>query len=120
MSGRLRGALRGNGAALTLALAILGLVIGISWWFMRQASLPQAREEGVIVRFGVHEDYDGSHLVVVVRTGNGQLDEIPVSLGEVRNCRAGGRIRLVRQGAILNVSSSACAPRPPRSGSRTS
>ena len=116
----LRDALRGNGAAVALALAILALFIGMGWWFTRQAALPEEREDGVIVRFGGHEMDDGSYLVVVVRIGNGQLEEIPASFGALTNCRAGGKIRLVRQGAILRVASRACAARPAHFGGRTS
>jgi len=97
-----------NGKLVLFLIGLTGIGILSLFYLTRPYAVPGVEEQAEIVRFGAHGDYDGDHLLVVVRTQDGSLRTIGASPGDVRYCHPGGRIRLVRHGVALSVDGPAC------------
>jgi len=88
--------------------AVIALIIAVGAWKTRYSNSPVVYEDARIVRFGVHHRDEGSHLLVLVRVKSGRVIQLDTSFPAMRHCRAGGRIRLHRQGPDLYVPRGAC------------
>jgi hypothetical protein len=96
-----------------IALLIAGLgaaAISFGSWMYRDAGQPVREEEAEVVRFGSYSNSDGDHPTVVVRLRDGRTQQLTTSGAELENCRAGGRIRLLRGSSSLRVSPQGCPP----------
>ena len=113
---KLRYALLDNRALIGLVvtfLAVAGLIAAAVQWGNREMALPAKQEHGEIVRFGINEVARGRPerpVILVVRTEDGRLQTLSTRSEALSHCHVGDRIRLVRHGRILAVTSRACAP----------
>jgi hypothetical protein len=113
---KLRYALLDNRALIGLVVtffAIGGLIAAAVLWANRQTALPAKQEQGEIVRFGISEVARGRPerpVIVVVRTEDGRVQTLSTRGEALSYCHVGDRIRLVRHGRILAMTSRACAP----------
>jgi hypothetical protein len=97
-----------NGKVLLLLFGLTVIVIVGLAFLTRQYTVPGVEEQAEVVRFGAHGDYDGDHLLVVVRTQDGSVRTVGASPGDIFYCHPGSRIRLIRHGTALTVEGPAC------------
>lgn len=93
-----------------LVLLLIGLGAVFVWLLIRSQSrqLP-VPEEGQVVRFGSHATDEGNKPLVLVRLRDGSERQLRIHRTQVRTCRVGGRIQLVRRGSWVGVDPMACA-----------
>jgi len=96
--------------AALVVLALIGLLIWLGIWVMRNADLPPVADEGEVVRFAAYFTNKRPQPVVIVRLRDGRVVQLRMSPSTTINCRVGSRIRLVWQGEILAVDPSGCPP----------
>ena len=94
--------LKQNWALISLGLGALALIVGAAYWQSYSQSLPTTVERGTVLRFGGAASDEGDRLLVVVRTANGEVLNLPTSLARVRDCRAGEAIMLERRGGRIS------------------
>jgi hypothetical protein len=94
--------LKQNWAPIALGFGALALIVGAAYWQSYAQTLPVTVERGTVLRFGGSAFDDGDHLLVVVRTADGSVLNLPASLARLRGCRAGGTIMLLRRGGRIS------------------
>jgi len=105
---QLRFLLRENLGLLLLMTFLMLAFVASGIWVTGQLSGPRTEEFGQVVRFGAYGREDGDRLLVIVRTGQGQVQQLHADAPSLLRCHAGSRIRLVRRGAVLTVSPRGC------------
>jgi hypothetical protein len=97
-----------NGKLLLFLIGLAGVgILGLQF-LTGPYAVPGVEEQAEVVRFGAHGDYDGDHLLVVVRTQDGSVRTLGASPGDIFYCHPGSRIRLIRHGTVLTIEGPAC------------
>jgi len=91
-------------------LAVAAAFVAYGTWKVGHDGQPASLETGEVIRFGAIWGKAARITLVVVRTRDGRLVTLQTSADLLTHCRAGGTIRLSRQGGLLEVRRPGCAP----------
>ena len=89
------------GALLIAAVAAVAVVV----------TRAPARVEAQLIRFGSYATEEGNQPLLLVRLGDGTVRQVRTRRSDVRSCRVGGMVQLMKRGSLLTLQPGGCLRR---------
>ncbi len=94
----------GSWKVLALAALLIAAVAGAALTLTRAPEEVEAQ----VIRFGSYATDEGNKPILVVRLGDGTVQQVRARRSEVRSCRVGGTVQLLRRGSLLALQPGGC------------
>jgi hypothetical protein len=86
------------GALLIAALAVVALIV----------TRAPARVEAKLIRFGSYATEEGNQPLLLVRFSDGTVRQVRARPSDLRSCRVGRMVQLMRRGSLLTLQPGGC------------
>lgn len=97
----------GSWGLLVLGLLLIAAVAAVALVLTRAPE----RVEAEVIRFGSYATEEGNQPLLLVRLRDGTVRQVWARRSDVRSCRVGGMVQLMRRGSLLTLQPGGCLKR---------